>query len=190
MDNNMVGALEGWLRSKGLMVLAFNFRGVGRSQGGYDQMRGEVDDVIAALTFLARRPEIDAFRVGVVGYSFGGLMAAMAAARLEADDGGGTGDRLRAAAVALVSPMAAAKPWEKLPELKPFYDRTGPSLVVAGTADPFCTVKSAKDLSVELGMNARLVIVEGADHFWAGREDEAAAPVADFFSRAFNLAPL
>jgi uncharacterized protein len=184
MDNNVVEALEDALSARGLATLAFNFRGVGESGGGYDQMRGEVDDVVAALMFLAKRPEIDANRLGLAGYSFGGLMAMLAAARLAGSGSFGPGP------AALVSPMAAARPWESVAELRPFYDRPGSTLVITGTADPFCPVKSARDLSVQLGMNARMIIAEGVDHFWAGREAEAAEAAADFFSTALRSAPL
>jgi uncharacterized protein len=183
MDNNVVDALEDALAAVGVATLAFNFRGVGGSTGSYDRMRGEVDDVVAALAYLARRPEVDAARIGLAGYSFGGLMAMLATARLEeAFTAGG----FRPGPVALVSPMAAAQPWERMPELKSFYERSGPTLIVTGTADPFCPVKSAQDLCARIGMNSRLIIVEGADHFWAGHEPEASPSVADFFAGAWK----
>ena len=130
MDNNVVEALEDALAAGGMATLAFNFRGVGGSGGGYDQMRGEVDDVVAALTYLAKRPEVDPGRIGLAGYSFGGLMAMLAAARLEEAFTASGG--FRPGPVALVSPMSAARPWERMPELAPFYERSGPTLIVPG----------------------------------------------------------
>ena len=73
MDNNVVGAVVRAGQDAGFITLRFNFRGVGRSQGGYDHGVGEQDDVRAALDFLGRRfrPETKV----LVGYSFGACIA-------------------------------------------------------------------------------------------------------------------
>jgi len=64
----------------GYTTLAFNFRGVGGSEGAYGEGRAEVADVAGALTYLAEtvggRPKLQA----VAGYSFGSFVGAMAAA--------------------------------------------------------------------------------------------------------------
>lgn len=188
MDNNVVYALEEHWGGRGLATLCFNFRGAGKSEGEWDDMRGEVDDVISALSFLAKRPEVDAERIGLAGYSFGGLMAVKAVSRIEKNIKARerekkNGDNFRVKALALISPMPPAKGWEAEKELAPFYDNPSPTLIVAGTADRFCPVKSAQDLSIQIGPEARLVIVEGADHFFIGKEDEISAHAAGFMER-------
>src|SRR5512143_822587 len=73
MDNNVVAALERSLQAAGYATLAFNFRGVGGSDGGYGDFDGECDDARAALAFLRARggaPEIV-----LAGYSFGAMVA-------------------------------------------------------------------------------------------------------------------
>ena len=64
----------------GYTTLAFNFRGVGGSEGSYGEGRAEVADVIGALDHLevalGSRPKL----MAVAGYSFGSYVAAMAAA--------------------------------------------------------------------------------------------------------------
>jgi len=180
MDNNVVYALEASISAAGFSTLCFNFRGAGRSEGSFDQMRGEVDDVIAALEFLARRDEVDPTRVGLTGYSFGGLMAMYAASRLIADP---STCAASIKALALVSPMSPGMPWDKDPQLTDLLKNPPAALVATGTQDPFCSVNSARALVSELGMNSRLIVVEGTDHFHGNREDESAQPSADLFSR-------
>ena len=63
----------------GYTTLAFNFRGVGGSQGTYGEGRAEVDDVTGALSFLRETlggtPRVQA----VAGYSFGSFVGGVAA---------------------------------------------------------------------------------------------------------------
>lgn len=179
MDNNVVYALEARVLSKGLSAFCFNFRGAGGSEGEFDDMRGEVDDVLAAISWLAGRQEVDPHRLGVAGYSFGGLMAMYAASRIIARN---ASDKKVVAPLrlAMVSPMSPGMPWEKDPALQDLIKNPPPAVVTAGTRDQFCTVDSARSLVTALGMNTRIIIVEGTDHFYFEREDEAAQPIADF----------
>ena len=69
MHNKVVYRLARGLRRSGSVVLRFNFRGVGSSQGKHDNGRGEVDDARAALTWLRDRyPDLP---FGLAGFSFG-----------------------------------------------------------------------------------------------------------------------
>jgi alpha/beta superfamily hydrolase len=73
------------LRDTGATTLRFNFRGVGRSTGTFAEGEGELEDVKAALDYLAERaPGVPLW---VAGYSFGawvGLRAGLADARVTA----------------------------------------------------------------------------------------------------------
>src|SRR5690242_17874469 len=69
MHNKVVFQVAQALRAINIPALRFNFRGVGRSSGSYDEGRGEADDVRYALEFLSRRyPGIPAI---IAGFSFG-----------------------------------------------------------------------------------------------------------------------
>lgn len=71
------------LCDSGFTVLRFDFRGSGDSDGEFDDMTvtGEVSDAEKALTFLANQESVDRDRIGVIGLSMGGRVAAILASR-------------------------------------------------------------------------------------------------------------
>jgi pimeloyl-ACP methyl ester carboxylesterase len=71
------------LTRAGIAVLRVDDRGVGGSTGGASMPTTEdfVDDALAGVTFLQGRKGIDPKKVGLIGHSEGGVIAAMAAAR-------------------------------------------------------------------------------------------------------------
>ena len=71
------------LAKRGIASLRFDFRGSGESEGEFSEMSPatEIDDARRALHVLAEQPELDATRLGVVGLSMGGLVAACVAGR-------------------------------------------------------------------------------------------------------------
>jgi len=73
------------LTRRGLAVLRSDDRGVGESSGSVLQSSSEdfAGDVLAAIEFLNKQPQIDAHRVGLIGHSEGGIVAPMVAARCE-----------------------------------------------------------------------------------------------------------
>ena len=82
MLNKVVSTLQRTARDAGYVTLRFNFRGVGRSAGSHDMDTGEVDDAEAALRwFQAQHPGLP---LTLLGFSFGGFVAAALAGRLEA----------------------------------------------------------------------------------------------------------
>ncbi len=70
MNNRVTYALFQTFCSLGFSVLRFNFRGVGRSQGTYDEGLGELGDAAAALDWLQMMNK-NARTCWVAGYSFG-----------------------------------------------------------------------------------------------------------------------
>lgn len=64
----------------GFTTLAFNFRGVGASQGTHGEGRAEVADVAGGLSFLQESPGGRPKRLAVAGYSFGSYVGAQTAA--------------------------------------------------------------------------------------------------------------
>ena len=59
MNNRVVYELHYAFHRQGFSVMRFNFRGVGRSQGEFDQGIGELSDAASALDYLqAMKPEL------------------------------------------------------------------------------------------------------------------------------------
>ncbi|MBC2678415.1 MULTISPECIES: alpha/beta hydrolase [Pseudomonas] len=82
MLNKVVSTLQRTARDVGLSTLRFNYRGVGASAGSHDMGTGEVDDAQAVAAWLrAKHPELP---LTILGFSFGGFVAATLAGRLEA----------------------------------------------------------------------------------------------------------
>lgn len=77
MNNKVVTTATRAAASLGLSTLRFNFRGVGDSPGEHDHGQGEVDDVLAALTFA--REQLGWSTIYLGGFSFGAGMACLAA---------------------------------------------------------------------------------------------------------------
>lgn len=71
------------LTRKGMAVLRYDKRGIGKSSGDYEQATTAdfASDAEAALAFLRSRKEIDARRIGFIGHSEGGVIAPMIASR-------------------------------------------------------------------------------------------------------------
>jgi len=70
-----------FLTRRGYLVLTFDFRAHGDSEGsrtslGYHEQK----DVSAALHYLSSRPEVDQDRIGIFGFSLGGSTAIVTAA--------------------------------------------------------------------------------------------------------------
>jgi alpha/beta superfamily hydrolase len=150
LDNNVVatlaqaGGLAGWT------TLRFNFRGVGLSQGRYDQGRGEAADLRAALDYLAG---LGLTRLAVAGYSFGAWVAA----------------RVDPAGLDPAGALWVAPPLGMMP-LTVGQVRLRPGLILAGGQDDFCPAGDLARLAKALGPGARVEVEPSADHFWGGHE--------------------
>ncbi|WP_190539445.1 alpha/beta hydrolase [Pseudomonas typographi] len=80
--NKVVSTLQRSARDAGLVTLRFNYRGTGSSAGSHDMGSGEVDDAQAAANWL--RIKHPGLPLTLLGFSFGGFVAASLAGRLEA----------------------------------------------------------------------------------------------------------
>lgn len=163
MDNNVVVAVSRALSERGFVVLRFNFRGVGLSEGTFDNGEGEQDDLRGALEHLAGCPEAEPDRLGVMGYSFGGMVALGAAKSCEL-----------AKALAGVSPVVTPGLIEGLNK---------PAYFICGTDDQVTSVNLLVREAEKTTPPGQVEIVPGVDHFWTGHEKEMAGKVAAFFER-------
>ncbi len=83
LDNKVVYMLASTLARLGIVVLRFNFRGVGKSEGQYAEGEGETRDAEAAAQWL--RATQAPGRLWLAGFSFGAYVALRAAKTIQAD---------------------------------------------------------------------------------------------------------
>ena len=161
MDNNVVYALFDAFEEFGALVLRFNFRGVGGSQGSYGNIVGETEDIIAAAEYIKSIERGKTNRLILAGYSFGGLCALYAMSRGFKPD-----------ILILVSPMVPENGVMQDKELKGLFPLKIPTLIISGARDDFFDCRSYEPMVKGSRAGCKLVVKENADHFWAGAAGE------------------
>ena len=137
----------------GCVVLRFNFRGVGRSAGTWDNGRGEMDDYRAAVDFLSGRyPDLELW---AAGFSFGSYIAMTAGA----DD-----DRICAL-------IGIAPPVNRY-EYASVKLSTKPKFIVHGESDELIPLKAVREFYARLQDPKELVEIDRANHLFDGQASE------------------
>ncbi|MBN1655568.1 MAG: alpha/beta hydrolase [Deltaproteobacteria bacterium] len=160
MYNSVVSAIVDAYREANYTTLRFNFRGIGRNQTSYDQAEGGKADVRAALDYLR---DLGKTAIDLAGYSFGSWINTIGL------DGYNHANRLT-----LVSPPVAFLDFSALlPDEKI-------QLVITGSNDELAPPAELKRLVSRWNPNARLVIIQGADHFYFNETQKVREAVCDF----------
>lgn len=160
MDSWMMPVLQRALADDGWLALRFNFRGVGNSEGSYEQGEGEVKGVAGAVEYLIEQAGGHAALL-VGGWSFGAhttLRYALGDKRVAGWFGVGLPYRTQEIEVPELSLDALAR-W------------TVPKLFLHGSTDQIAAVEAIEELVQAAGEPKRLRIVEGGDHFLAAHGD-------------------
>ena len=153
MHTKVVAAAAKALNSVGIPVLRFNFRGVGRSTGQFDQGRGEGDDVRAALDWLAEHfPQLDLW---LGGFSFGAWVGLTV----------GANDLRVQRLIGLGVPVA-------MYAMTALDHDTRPKLIIQGTEDIYGPPEQLLPWFDRLAPPRSLLLVEGSDHFFNGHLEE------------------
>ena len=152
MHDAVLGAVHEALAVQGVTTLRFNYRGVGASDGSYDNGQGETDDTLAAVRWL--RENTDAKRILLAGYSFGGVMALRAAGESEPD------------AMLLVAPAVSMAGDLAKPGM--------PVVVILAEQDQFVDVDEARGWFAE----GAAIETIATDHFFFGEQDSIGQKVA------------
>jgi uncharacterized protein len=157
MHNNVVKALAHAYQEEEYGTLRFNFRGVERSEGDYDNGIGEQEDVKAALQTLGKKT------MDLAGYSFGAWVNALGLAKFK-----------EAQRLIMVSPPLSVIDFSFLeysPKIK---------LVICGSRDEIAEYKKVEKLLPKWNDQALFRVIQGADHFYSGYEEEFMDIVGEF----------
>lgn len=147
LDNKVVHTLSKAFLLAGWRTVRFNFRGIGQSEGAWNDGVGEVDDLLAVLAHHRTDPAVQKLPIALAGFSFGGFIAASASARLPEPP----------RELVLVSPAIRFVP-------PPVPTHT---LVVQGEADDVVTLSSVLDWARPQALP--VTVVPGVGHFFHGQ---------------------
>ncbi len=150
LDNKVVQTIARACLDLGWASVRFNFRGVGGSEGVWDEGRGEVDDALAIVAAWRGREEFTGLPYLLAGFSFGGYVAVEVAQRL------GAGDPPRR--IVLVGPSTEKQAVPTVP---------ADTLVIHGESDD--VVPLAATLAWARPQNLPVVVFPGVGHFFHGQ---------------------
>jgi alpha/beta superfamily hydrolase len=144
----------------GCAVLRFNFRGVGRSDGAWDEGRGEMDDFRAGVRFMRERyPDVPLWSAGM---SFGAWIALT----VGAEDPG-------------VSTMLGICPPLSRYDFEAVRASAKPKFFIQGERDELCPLKDMNDFYARASEPKELVVIDGADHVFDGKVLEVGDAIED-----------
>lgn len=161
--NKVVHQLARTFKELSAVSVRFNFRGVGESEGTYDEGRGELEDLIAVVRWARERwPGLPLW---LAGFSFGAVIAIRAA------------HQLQPGWLVSVAPAVNHIPVSVVAE------STFPWLLVLGESDEIVPPQEVLRWLEQVDAKPRIAVLEGAGHFFHGRLNELRQLVKDHLLR-------
>lgn len=146
MDNKVAQTLARAAIALGWRSVRFNFRGVGASEGHWDEGRGEIDDALAVVGAMRRAGE----PLLLAGFSFGAYVASQAAARLP--------DDAKPQRLALVGPSTQKQRMPAVP---------ADTVVIHGEADDVVPLSATLEWARPQALP--VIVFPGTGHFFHGQ---------------------
>jgi len=162
MTNKVTWILARAFNDLGALSLRFNFRGVGKSAGSYDNGVGETADALAAMDWLSTQHSGLPLWLG--GFSFGAYVA------------------LRAQSERPVKRLVTVAPAVERFETAPIKIPPMPWLLIQGDADDVVSPRAVFDWVASLSVKPKLAVLKGAGHFFHGRLNDVRQTVVEYFS--------
>lgn len=150
LDNKVAQTIARACIDIGWASVRFNFRGVGASEGAWDEGHGEVDDALAVIAAWRSRDEFAGKPLLIGGFSFGGYVAVAAAGRLAAD--------AKPRRIVLVGPSVEKQAVNDVPP---------DTIVVHGESDEL--VPLAATLAWARPQSLPVIVFPGVGHFFHGQ---------------------
>ena len=175
MNNKVVFSLFNAFTERRFAALRFNFRGVGRSQGHFDNGPGELSDAAASLDWLQSHNP-DAPRCWIVGFSFGGWVGMQLLMRRPEIEG-----------------FITIAPPANLYDFSFLAPCPSSGLVVHGADDELVPVvdveEFAKKLAGQRAITVDHVEIPGANHFFQDHIDDLVKVVGDYMDNVLKDEP-
>jgi len=185
------------LSSRGMALLRFDLSGCGDSEGAFEEatVEGHLEEVLFAIAWLISQEEVEGRRVGLIGHSYGGALAALATQQCEIKS------------LALWAPVSSGRLWQedwvaRYPKevtegaircgaqiagsefSRPFLDIEAPQAVGEKESPPLLHVQGGRDGMVfphhadryrearkRCSNPSEFLCLPGGDHRFSGREE-------------------
>ena len=175
MNNRVTYALYQHFQSRGFAVMRFNFRGVGRSQGTYDSGEGELSDAATAMDWLQSQTP-GSSQCWIAGFSFGSWIGMQLMMRRPEIQG-----------FISVTPPAATHDFTFLAPCP------ASGLIIHGEEDmavpPETVHKLVERLSIQKGVEIKVDIVPGANHFFTEHLEQLMERVSAYLDDSLPKEP-
>ena len=157
MNNRIVQLMYNIFLENNFSVIKVNFRGVGKSDGEFDNGQGELADAAAALDWLERE-NLDNSQCWITGFSFGSLIAMQLLMRRPE-----------------INRFVAISPQPNVYDLSFLSPCPSSGIMVYGNKDELVPIQNIdelnKRLSIQKGINVEFVSVPEANHFFSKQEE-------------------
>lgn len=152
MHNKVVTTLAKTFQTMGVTTVRFNFRGVGKSEGAFDQGNGELDDLLAVIDWVQHQGVKN--EIWLAGFSFGSYVAAKAATQIPINK------------LVTVAPAVQHFPMQALPPI------TCPWVLVQGELDDVVPPKEVLAWAESRHPKPIIIRFPDAGHFFHGQLGE------------------
>ena len=173
MNNKIVQLMFNIFLNNGFSVIKFNFRGVGKSEGIFDNGQGELSDAAAALDWIERE-NMDYSQCWVSGFSFGALICMQLIMRRPE-----------------VNNFIAISPQPNVYDFSFLAPRPTSGQVVYSDNDELVTKESINELDNRIksqkGVEVIFSKIKGANHFFKDKEKELRAEIEKYIKEKTAL---
>ncbi len=149
MQNKVVHTVARACQATDMPTVRFNFRGVGASDGSYDEGRGEMQDALAVIEWGRQRWPGGALTLA--GFSFGAMVS------------------INAVPAARPARLISVAPAVGRPEFATTLAPSCPWLILQGDADELVDIREVQAFAARVSPPPTLVVFSGGEHFFHGR---------------------
>ena len=173
MNNKIVQLTYNIFLENGFSVIKLNFRGVGKSDGVFDNGQGELSDAAAALDWIERE-NLDYSQCWVSGFSFGALICMQLIMRRPE-----------------VNNFIAISPQPNVYDFSFLAPCPTSGLVVYSNVDELVTQESIEELDNRIknqkGVDVMFSHIDNANHFFKGKEKELSQTIKKYIKEKTAL---